>query len=274
MFENSFFPEWLDAFVVDDEQFGTAYDAVADNRRAWLKTTIARLHVLHGTPQVMWGRQENHWRQGHISIAETRPVDWTVVVVDSQYASGVRLLAAAMMPLLSGVENILVVFAGDTPIAPEVLAALELAGIEMAVHVGVEKTSALMEELAGGQSAGCILALGNAAREVVRHVDGGVYGISIWQEPAFTGIGVLENVAVDRDLLTWAHPDLSIVDVTENELSALSAVAAVCCEADCVDTIPDTVPVSLGAGQEGCWVWPQLQPQWFMHRRFSLLSEV
>lgn len=274
MFENSFFPEWLDAFVVDDEQFGTAYDTVPDNRRAWLKTTIARLHVLYGTPQVMWGRQENHWRQGHVSIAETRPVDWTTIVVDSEYASGVRLLAAAMMPLLSGVENILVVFTGDTPIAPEALAALELAGVELAVHVDAEKASAVLSELAEIQGAGRVLALGTTAREVTKSIDLGVCGLSSWLEPVFSSIGIIEGTALDRDLLSWAHPDMNIVDVTEDELSSLSAVAAVCCEADVVDTVPDTVPVSLGAGQEGCWIWPELQPQWFMHRRFSLLSEV
>lgn len=274
MFENSFFPEWLDAFVVDDEQFGTAYDTVPDNRRAWLKTTIARLHVLYGTPQVMWGRQENHWRQGHISIAETRPVDWTTVVVDSEYASGVRLLAAAMMPLLSGVENILVVFIGNTPITPEALAALELAGVELAVHVDAEKASALLSELAETQGAGRILALGATAREVVSCIGSGVCGLSSWLEPVFSSIGIVEGTALDRDLLSWAHPDMNIVDVTEDDLASLSAVAAVCCEADVVDNVPDTVPVSLGAGQEGCWIWPELQPQWFMHRRFSLLSEV
>lgn len=273
MFENSFFPEWLDAFVVDDEQFGTAYDTVPDNRRAWLKTTIARLHVLYGTPQVTWGRQENHWRQGHISIAETRPVDWAAIVVDSQYASGVRLLAAAMMPLLSGVENILVVFTGNTPIASEALAALELAGVEMAVHVDAEKSSVLLAELLG-LGAGRILALGTTAREVVHHVGVGLCGVTSWLEPVFSSIGIVGDTAIDRDLLTWAHPDFNILDVAEDDLSSLSGVAAVCCESDVVDNIPDTVPVSLGAGQEGCWIWPELQPQWFMHRRFSLLSEV
>lgn len=166
MFENSFFPEWLGAFVVDDERFGAAYDAVPDNRRAWLKTTIARLHVLYGTPQVMWGRQENHWRQGHISVSETRPVDWTVVVVDSAYASGVRLLAAAMMPLLSGVEDILVVFSGEKPAAAEGLAALELAGIEMAVQLDADKTSAFMAEILATGTSGRVLALGGLQRKL------------------------------------------------------------------------------------------------------------
>lgn len=87
-------------------------------------------------------------------------------------------------------------------------------------------------------------------------------------------IGVVAGGSFDRDLLAWAHPDLNIVDVAADELGSLSSYAAVCCEVDVVDTVTDTVPVSLGAGQEGCWVWPDLLPQWFMHRRFSLLSEV
>lgn len=274
MFENSFFPEWLEAFVVDDERFGAAYDAVPDNRRAWLKTTIARLHVLHGTPQVMWGRQENHWRQGHISIAESRPVDWTAVVVDSAYASGVRLLAAAMMPLLSGVEDILVVFSGDVPVAPECLAALELAGIEMAVQLDAEKTALFMAELSASGTSGRVLALGETARQAVHCVGVLGNGLSAWFEPQHTSLGVLAGASFDRDLLAWAHPDFTIVDVSVDDLASPSSFAAICCEADVVDSVADTVPVSLGAGQEGCWVWPELLPQWFTHRRFSLLSEV
>lgn len=274
MFENSFFPEWLEAFIVDDERFGSAYDAVPDNRRAWLKTTIARLHALHGTPQVMWGRQENHWRQGHISIAENRPVDWTAVVVDSAYASGVRLLAGAMMPLLSGVEDILVVFSGDAPVAAECLAALELAGIEMAVQLDEENTALFMAELSATGTSGRVLALGETARQAVYHVGVLGNGLSAWFEPQYTSLGVLAGASFDRDLLAWAHPDLNIVDVTTDDLSSASGFAAICCEADVVDTVADTVPVSLGAGQEGCWIWPDLLPQWFTHRRFSLLSEV
>ncbi|SIN75663.1 hypothetical protein [Halodesulfovibrio marinisediminis] len=274
MFENSFFPEWLDAFVVEDERFGAAYDAVPDNRRAWLKTTIARLHVLYGTPQVMWGRQENHWRQGHISVAETRPVDWAVVVVDSSYASGVRLLAAAMMPLLSGVEDILVMFSGEKPVAAECLAALELAGIEMAVQLDADNTSAFMTEISSAGTSGRVLALGNVARQAVHNVGVLGNGLSAWFEPQYSSLGVLAGGSFDRDLLAWAHPDLNIVEVAEDDLGSLSSLAAVCCEADVVDAVADTVPVSLGAGQEGCWIWPDLLPQWFMHRRFSLLSEV
>ncbi|SHI63319.1 hypothetical protein ACQ0P8_02445 [Halodesulfovibrio aestuarii] len=274
MFENSFFSEWLDAFSVDDDRFGTAYDAVPDNRRAWLKTTIARLHVLYGTPQVMWGRQERHWRQGHVSIAESRPVDWTAVVVDSAYMSGVRLLAAAMIPLLSGVEDILVVFTGDAPVAAECLAALELAGIERAVQLDTEKTVAFMAAVSGAELSGRVLALGDTALQVVHDAGIPSNGVSMWFEPQFTSIGVLSGGSFDRKLLAWAHPDLNIVDVTVDDLASLPSVAAVCCEGDVVDTVVDTVPVSLGAGQEGCWIWPDLLPQWFTHRRFSLLSEV
>lgn len=274
MFDNSFFPEWLESVALDDEQFGSAYDAVPDNRRAWLKTTIARLHVLYGTPQVTWGRQENHWRQGHISIAESRPVDWTAVIVDSSYVSGVRLLAAAMMPLLSGVEDILVVFSGETPVAAECLAALELAGIEMAVQVSKEQTATLLSELSVEGASGRILALGDDAIQVVHNAGVLSGGVQVWFEPQYKSIGIVAGGAFDRDLLSWAHPDLSIVDVAADDFATVSSLAAICCEADVVDTVPDTVPVSLGAGQEGCWVWPQLVPQWFIHRRFSLLSEV
>ncbi|MCT4533870.1 hypothetical protein [Halodesulfovibrio sp.] len=274
MFDDSFFPEWLESFLIDDERFGSAYDAVPDNRRAWLKTTIARLHVLHGTPQVTWDRQENHWRQGHVSIAETRPVDWTVVVVDSEYASGVRLLAAAMMPLLSGVEDILVVFSGETQVAPECLAALELAGIETAVQLDAEKTAAFLQEITAEDASGRLLAVGRAAGKAVQSAGVLSNGLRAWFEPQYDTIGVISGGTIDRDLLAWAHPDFTIVDVAAENVATISSLAAVCCEADIVDSVSDSVPVSLGAGQEGCWVWADLLPQWFMHRRFSLLSDV
>lgn len=274
MLTNSFFSDWLESFLVDDDRFGDAYDAVPDNRRAWLKTTIARLHALYGTPQVTWGRQENHWRQGHVSITESRPVDWTMVVVDSTYASGVRMLGAAMMPLLSGVDDILVVFTGDGEIAPETLASLELAGLELAVQLDEQKTAALVKEVYTVPTSGRILALGKSSKTIVHGSGIPANGIQVWYEPHYTGMGILEATSVDKELLVWAHPDLALSDVSQDAVSEQVSLAALCCEADSVDSIPDTVPVSLGAGQEGCWIWPDLHPQWFTHCRFSLLSEV
>ncbi|MCG8531878.1 MAG: hypothetical protein MI749_14610 [Desulfovibrionales bacterium] len=274
MFDTSFFPDWLAPDLIDDETFGIAYDAVPDNKRAWLKTTIARLHVLYGTPQVTWGRQENHWRQGHVSITETRPVDFALVLVDSRYASGVRLLAAAMMPLLGGVEDILVAFTGDAPVAPECLAALELAGIEAAVQCSVEKGTELLTVCNNSSVTGRVITLGTGARTLARQSCASSNFVQVWDEPSFSAIGVHKNGAFDTALLAWAHPDWDVVEVTEDDFAEDRSFAAVCCESDIVDAVPDYIPVSLGAGQEGCWIWPDLTPQWFMHRRFSLLSEV
>lgn len=348
MFENSPFPEWLEKTLVPDDITGSAYELVPADRRAWLKTGIARLHAIYGTPSEYWGRSEKHWRQGFVSVTERRPVDWTVLVVGQGYESGPRVLSAAMMPLLAGVENVLTVFLssptesadfpydedsgvsidsgeddplGGFPVRKELLAAMELAGIEQMVVLDDDEAVHLLSGLEG---LGRVLMLGDLPARVLYAATTRQHGMKPWREPDIRDIAVLDDAEeIDAELLQWAHPDWNIVtqqsqfavvsegeakefDSPDDDVASAAATpvsdfehgliddpvtsdddvdwlsqwlsqhnwAAVVCGAETVDSIPDTVPLTLGAGQEACWVWADLGTDFFMHTRASLMTDL
>lgn len=301
MFEESSFPRWLYEHLVPDDVFGAAYEDVPAIRRAWLKTAIARLHTLHGASGVSWGtswrRDERQWRQGFTSIAEERPVEWCVVVLSRSHVSGPRMLAGLLPALLAGVADILVVRVADAGAVwhSPVLAALELAGQEAVVNLSQDLMARLAEHLRGAGS-GRFLLFGDEARQMPCFSGVCEGAVQVWREPLLHGIVVAHEAGhgsdvhdspdaerVDEDVLQWAHPDWSVAPVFAPDgdweraltsASGLQGIAALAGPANLVDSVPDSIPLMLGPGQEGCWAWPELSPAFFMQRRLSLLNGI
>lgn len=277
MLEESVFPEWLTPHLVQDAVFGTAYECVAAEQRAWLKTAIAVLHTIQGDNAVTWGRQERHWRQQYVSVAESRPVDWCLLLLDESSLSPVRLLASLMPAVLAGVRDILVVRAGHGDWPAPVLAALELAGQELAADVEAQQLERLLHSLCD-RSVGCgrIVAMGNTGAILPSCVQEASH-IRVWQEPRACNLAVARDADMDIDLLHWAHPDLALVEVDtefQDVLPTVEQCAAFAGPSHLLDVVPDSYPLMLGSGQEGCWIWPDLAPDWFMLRRISLLTDL
>jgi hypothetical protein len=289
MFDETPFPDWLGTCLVPDEAFGDAYEAATPERRAWLKTCIARLHALHGAAGMTWGRAEKQWRQGFVSVAEMRPVDWTIVFLSEEYASGPRSVAALMPALLAGVANVLVVRIADQGAhwAASVLAGFELAGQEAVVSLSVDRVPVLLADMARKGSGRCLVlgkideALKAAVTRFTLECSPFVAG---WFEPVPGALAIAEAedaCEIDEELLAWAHPDLQIVrydgdnlEMVQQDASGEGGFLALAGTPDLIDIVPDSIPLMLGPGQEGCWIWPELEPQFFMQRRLSLMTEM
>lgn len=259
-------PEWATEYMVSDEEFGIAYDAVPDDRRAWCKTTIANLHAMHGTPSIQWGRNEREWRQGFVSVQERRPADWALIFVDSTYVSAPRLLAAVMIPLLAGVPHVAVIRTGEpVPWPPALLAALELAGIESVFAMDVTKAEAFATEMIS-HGEGRVLLLGSVTCELSTN-------ILCWCEPVCESL-IIGTEGIDDAVVAWAHPDCEIRVCSGEQLDREAvAASAVYCATDQIDDVPDNIAIMLSSGQEGCWIWPDLTCDLFFSQRVALLSD-
>lgn len=282
MFESSYFPGWCEQQLVTDEQFGSAYEQVSPEHRALLKTNIAMQHCLYGSPGVTWARNERQWRHGFVTVNEEKPADWCCVLISEEYVSGPRLLAALMPALLAGITDVLVVrMVGDeeTPWPHELLAALELAGQEAVITCHETMAGTLFGAMPSSAT-GRVLMLGDMPQTVGMCLADMPSCVCLWGEPFLGGIGVKsddDGPQWDREKLTWAHPDWNLIDISElDEFSELGGAgfAAIACGPEYMDTVPDTVPATIGPGQEACWVWPDLIPGFFMHRRLALMSDM
>jgi len=273
------FPEWINAFVVDDGLFARAYEAVPDQRRALLKTCIARLFEWYGPSRRTASRQAVAWRGGFDSVQASAPADYAVVVFDADLASPARLLAAVVPPLSCGVKNVLAVRLGGGDWPRPLLTGLELAGQELVADMSPGRVKGLLEEMDAAGAAGVVLGLElrqgvfRSLRFPTRRIDFTCLncdcGASLWMDA---------DEPFDLEELAFAQPGLSFaVHGAETPLlpegcrregkdfqGFLDSIREVAyAPASRVGEALDRARLVLGPGQEGCWVWPQLRPGHF-----------
>lgn len=289
---------------VDDAAFAAAYEATGDVDRARLKTCIARLHVLFGAASglgagdVREGRTATSWRQGFTSLEHASPCAWTLLCVDASWASGPRLLAALLPALFAGVGSVFVLrVGGGGAWPPQVLAALELAGQEVAADAEPAAVSALLEALAAsggaGGAAGRLLLLGEHSDQMAALARG--HGVPVWRDApspiiaiASCDDGIDKSDYPDGAALRAAHPDATFVDVPAlpgptgrtgapaplvplSPLSPLTPLSAVACAPAHAGGWLAHAGLVLGPGHEWCWMHPDLTPVWFTRRSVALL---
>jgi hypothetical protein len=273
------FPEWINEFVVDDEAFARAYDAVPDNRRALLKTNIARLFEWYGPSRRISGREAVAWRGGFDSVQFSAPADYAVVVFDANLASPARLLASVVPPLACGVENVLAVRLGGDEWPEPLLTGLELAGQELVTDMSLVRVKGMLEEMDASGATGVVLGLelGQGLFRSLRFPTRNIDFICLKCDREAV-LWIDTDEPFDLDGLAFAHPDLSFAvhgaeialppegfrcegNDFQDFLDSIREVAYA--PASRVDEALDRARLVLGPGQEGCWVWPQLRPESF-----------
>lgn len=283
---------------VDDAAFAVAYEATGDVDRARLKTCIARLHVLYGAAggagpgDVREGRTATRWRQGFTSLEHAAPCAWALVCVDAAWASAPRLLAAVLPALFAGVGAVAVLRVGGSWQWPApVLAALELAGQEVAADVAPEALPALLKALGASGNAGGTTEAGGRLLLLGEHTDqvaalARAHGVSVWRDAPFSTIGIAscgdvidESDCPDDAALRAAHPDATFMDVPAlpqpvaraASLAPLAPLSAVLCAPAHASAWLNHAALVLGPGHEWCWMHPGLFPAWFARRAVALL---
>ena len=273
------FPEWINDFVVDDDLFARAYEAVPDQRRALLKTGIARLFEWYGPSRQTAKRTDISWRGGFDSVEDLSTVDFAVVVIDASLKSSARLLAAVVPALSCGVRNVAVVRLDGGEWPQPMLAGLELAGQELVVDMPSGRVKELLETLDASGATGIVLGVEleqgvlRSLRFPTRRIEFACLRcdrtVPVWME---------QDQPFDLEGLAFIHPDLVFsVHGVETVLPAdgfsregsdsqgfLDSILEVAyAPASLVDEALDRARLVLGPGQEGCWVWPQLRPGHF-----------
>lgn len=260
----------LDALRLDLSQ---AYTAISEADRAWLKQSMVMAQYCYGfLPWQEEQRREQAECAGFSSVLGSQPVHWALLFFPPQYPAPVRLLAALMPALLARVPVLVPVCTGSA-CAQNLLAALELAGVEnvYALERAGHDAEALMQYLSANAEqktydCGVVLTLAGAtvpascadwiaARKTVR----------CWKEDvplrcAFNP----HNPALDREQIRRSHPDMELCALpldAEDGVFGFDALYGA--------SAPAQVPLVLGAGLEGCWIYPQLVPDFFRVRRMA-----
>ncbi|OIQ48763.1 hypothetical protein BerOc1_03516 [Pseudodesulfovibrio hydrargyri] len=272
-------PDLLGESLVDDALFAAAYAESSDRERALMKTCIARLYDWYGPRKDTAREVATRWRGGFGSVSRSAPVDFALVLFDENFVSPARLLAALVPAAACGVPCVLAVrmnAVGDW--ARPLLTAMELAGQELVADLTGEDLSSLLDDLAQAKASGAVADLTGRPG-----LCAGRSGLAV-HTPAFDRTAALyldDPNTFDLEALAFIHPDTAFTVFGADIplpggfvrggkdfpafLDAVRDVAFV--PADRIGDALDRARLVFGPGQEGCWVWPELHPGFFLHHR-------
>jgi hypothetical protein len=255
------FPEWINDCQVSDNLFGDAYENTPARFRAWMKTEIAKLWNIYEAESPSHVSFRKSWNSG-FSVEQTEiPDDVVILAFDSKTVSPVRILAALVPALVSGVKNIIAVHIGDGEISSSVLAAFELSGQERVVSVSVDSFHNLIEACCCDDFSTVVLDLCGAGPV---NIDDKL-NIKYWRNPEITKIALCSEITKEiHELISFIHPDLDIIETSPTNLKGFY-VAIVQDE-----LLPGYKPkLILKSGHEGCWIWHSLTNSIFKSISFT-----
>lgn len=281
-------PDFCRGLSVPETRFAKAYAGVPDAQRAWLKTNIARLCEWHGLSRALARSEAVSWRGGFSSALIEVPRDFAVLLLDETADSPAQALAALVPALVSGIPDVLVVRVGPKGSIPDaLLAACELAGQELVLEAGPRQTLRLLGHLCGQGRSGVILALGRgAAPGLVGKLAADPGPVRVWRPSLGRAAGVWLDAKHDFDFaaLAFALPqtEFTVFGVRPARLGKgfrhrkgsfeeflAQGFGIVFVPSARAEEALATASLVLCPGQEGCLVWPDLDPTVFLARRIG-----
>ena len=245
-------PPWLVEYLISDDELAQAYEDAAPKLRALCKHTLAVLHAFFGEAPDWEERRLTRSAHGFHTRTCTKPADWALVIIDADYASAPRLLAALTPALLARVP--LVLCACTPPTRPELLCALELAGQEQIYALDAAQSLDLLRSLNAQPGHGRLVLLHRGTLAGLRAVADDAE-LPCWEERRAPVLRICD-AKPDAALIHLAHPDAARTEDAAPDAVYCSGPGAVHFQA----------PLILPPGMEGCWLHPTLTPDFFRVR--------
>lgn len=244
---------------VPDEFLDACYETASAQQRAWIKTTLALVQCVHQERPSREERTIRHAEKGFGATVRRSPAPWTLLVPGERFGSAPRLAAALMVARLAGVTRLVAALPRQP--TPSIAAALVLAGVEHVLTPASDRLPDLLEHLAETAGRGRLL-LFCADHETLRR-RALEAAVPMWSEIRPPEIGILPPATPDRAVLDWAHPDSVVTfcethaQADERHRDALYAAGP--------DTGGQQADLVLTPGLEGCWLYPDLSPDFFLN---------
>lgn len=288
----SVLPSWLLDAALSDTPFAEAFDAVDDARRALLKTAIARLTTVYGASPVASGSERRNYSNGFTLNRFVRPAHCAFIVIDQHVASPAALLAALMPALLAGVPDVVVVrIVGKkaTQWPDSLLCAMELAGQELAADLTMEDFRALLADMSGSGMTCRLVLLGRPSQKLLAALAAQCnqrLEFRFLSEPS--SLAAWYDASFDFEAAAWAHPNaVRTCWITDDEVDApgwdcvhgtwnefvVQRNDAWLVPTDRMTGQQGAVAVILGPGEEGSWLYPELNLGYFLHHVVALGPE-
>ena len=249
-------PPWLAECLVTDGELALAYENVAPKLHALCKHTLAVQHVFFGEAPDWEEQSLSRSTHGfHVRVC-SKPVDWTLLIFDAEYASAPRLLAALTPALLARVPLVLCACTPG-PARPELLCALEFAGLEHIYALDASQSLDLLRSLAAQPGQGRLVLLHRGTLSVLRAAADAME-LPCWEERRAPVLRIC-GAEPDAALIQLAHPDAANAGNAAPDVLYCSGPDAAHVQA----------PLIFPPGMEGCWLHPSLTPDFFRVRSLT-----
>jgi hypothetical protein len=286
-------PDLVESRRIPDQAFARAYVAMSDVDRSWIKKNIAQLYALYPPNQTRAARTSTHWHCGFASHLARRPRQWALVLLSGSNPGPARTLAALLPAVTSGIPHILVALSPRHRRDTSLLTSLELCGAELVCCLGRQQFQDLLHQLAPSWGQGAVLSLGNtppspSSWKII--ADSVLHGLAYWQAPLASRIALwCENPGQWLwDVLQWNHPGAHLEAWGPWRTEAPEYISRMAGDWDAFcdpqlfargvpramahDPRLPEAGLLLTPGQEGCWVWPELSPDLFLHRGMTVAN--
>lgn len=124
--------------LIPDARCANAYDSIPAHLRAAIKTAIALSYFHFNILPHSDLHEKKDNNLGFKTSSRSESLDWTLICIPANFSAAALMCAAAMLPVLAGVNTILVLAFGGQP-TDEALVTLELCGIENKYYISNEE---------------------------------------------------------------------------------------------------------------------------------------
>ena len=270
-------------FLVTDQELEKAYETVGDLNRSWMKKHLAYLFSFYGHEISLEKTRTSRQRTGFVFSEAVSPAPGAVILADSCPGIWNRILAALVPAMAAGVGDISVfLFRNKEGICPEILTALELAGIEDIFLIEHPQVPAVMKMCANASS----LILDLCFRSPVpADFSQRSCGFKTYIRLFFDGkprglVWTGDDHEWDYETIRWAHPDMEFTLCGTKADSAPSGF--ICSSPQDSEILEEKWDLFLGPeevfraagitrgfspGMEPFWIWPEIDKGLFMTSR-------
>ena len=259
-----------------------AYEALTARERSWIKATLALAESAHGTRPAENDNRTLQAEHGLIRLSRTRPAAWALCVPGEGFASAPRFAAAIMCARLAGIENLLAVWplTDAAACSPALLTVLELTGIDQAYTLAAPPSlpfwRSLADNLGKFGSDGRLLYFGarNELHVSLRELaDERSWPLWTDRPPRLKLDTQARKNALDVAAIHWAHPDAEPYAAQFDSGSGQACTVLYTAKTESgIFATPGQTALTLGPGLEGCWLHPDLSPDFFLTRQTAILS--